>query len=273
VERTLAKRARLPETKSDRGPYRTPSAAARGRLAIGYLPGPDEDLAVGQLRGGPERVAETLLAGALAEGWLRQGDDGGGYHVTTQAATGTVGDDYRSTLSLAANSAGVVSARDAAWHAYRYATDNRRLFVAQLRAGHLVRPIAARLTRCLVAAAGCALLVCIGVVNLWPHRPLHRPDWALPVALVVTVVFAVFIVASAGKSRVGVDYLVWLDSATRSLLGNVQGRIISSPRDIRLAVAVAGASALPAVLRNHFPSEELRDAANPGRLANNEDNF
>src|SRR4051812_38264329 len=59
-------------------PYRTrgmPPPPPRRRLAVGWVPKPDEFWAIAYLKGGTRGVANTLISAAMAAGWIAAATD------------------------------------------------------------------------------------------------------------------------------------------------------------------------------------------------------
>jgi uncharacterized protein (TIGR04222 family) len=267
VERTLADRRRPSKAETGRGLFRTPvfAAAAPGWLTVGSLPGPDGDgnLAVAQLRGGERAVAEALLAGALAEGWLLRVAKSARCHVSGQPAASGGAAGFQRALSRAADANGTVQVREAASAAYDAARELAPSLDANLRRSVLLRPPEATNARRRVIVKGGGLLLAVGIIVLaWVSGPLDSILGACPLAMVPALILS----WRKAKSCVGVEYLAWLRAATASLRSDVQRKPQPPAGDARLAVAIAGPAALPKVLRGVLPLAELRDVMQPSGL-------
>jgi uncharacterized protein (TIGR04222 family) len=258
VDRALAAHLPGPAPGGGRGPYREPDVAlAGGPLVIGWFPGPTDDLAVALLRGGPQAVAEVLLAGALVERWLTPAN-GGRFRVAPEPLADASVGPLHGALVRAVAADGTASEHDLANAAYGLAKEEVPALREKLRETHLVRSHKAVVARRLIVAAGGAFLLAVGAIRWIRGVELGHPVGLLTFELVVlSVALVLMFWRTIEKSSVGAGYVEWLDAATTSFRWHVQRQPDPRATDLRLAVAIAGAAALPAIVSARFPHAAL----------------
>ncbi len=229
-------------------PYRAQGSSApveRKRLTVGWIPKPDEYLAIAYLKGGEHSVANTLISAAMAAAWL----------TCLKEKPGT---------ALLAN---VMPPEDpglAAFHARLSAYHNPELTLAEVRnaatsaasslgagisrdldATGMVRSATTVRNLSLIPWLSGALVLGVGMIRLLRALELNRPASLLVLEMLfVMVIFVIMASTTSATSTLRKEYLRWLDDSTISLRTDVASGRRRDPTDVGLAVAVGGASVL-----------------------------
>ncbi len=212
--------------------YRGGEAPA-GQLEIGGIPRPEDVPALAYLFGGKRRVAETLVAGAFAEGWLSP-------ELTIVAMPqGAAQRQFHERLPDNGEKLSywqIHTAADAV--AARMSPALRDV----LERGGLLRTAATRRTLGAIVVGAGTLLIAVALVRMVVRSSLPGPaPFPLWLLLAMSAVGCVtFLMARYDKPRATNAYRSWLASVSHSLLADVNSGRRRDRDDIGLAVALSG---------------------------------
>lgn len=233
-------------------PYRAQGSSSpieRKRLTVGWIPKPDEYLAIAYLKGGEHSVANTLISAAMAAGWLTCLKENPGtallYSVMPPEDAGLamfharLAAYHKPELTLA-------EVRNAATLA---ASSLAAGITRDLGATGMVRSAVTVRNLSLIPWLSGALVLGVGMIRLLRAFELNRPASLLVVEMLfVMVLFVIVASTTSATSTLRTEYLSWLDDSTISLRTDVASGRRRDPSDVGLAVAVGGASALAAAV-------------------------
>lgn len=223
----LAPRTQRSATRSDDLEHR--------RFAIGFLPIEDEILGVAYLRGGAPRVAETLVAWATREGWVRRAEENRwvlkrlpktapawAASLTRPLTVGTITDD---SLARAAETV---------------ARQLEPRVASDLEHVGFLRSSAARVAGGVALVATSAWVVVLGAMRAARAPALGEPTWLLAGEVATVALASIGLVGMIGRRTSAADaWLAWLDTATTALRrDHASGRVLR-PDEVALVTAVS----------------------------------
>jgi uncharacterized protein (TIGR04222 family) len=254
----LLQRPALPPPTEDSptggdSPYRAAGlrpAPAHRPLTLGYLPRSDELYAIAYLKEGSRGVANLLIAQALAAGYLRPKSDGDAEEASTDelvfVKTATPSeplarafhDELRARKSI--DKAGLQTLAESS------AAASAPTITQQLESAALVPSEHARTVTAAVAVLVLLAALAIGGMRMIRLLTLHRYIAFLTMQMIFLGVVGLILALRQLKAPRGDEYLSWLDDATHSLRADVATGRRDGARDVGLALAVGGLTAVAA---------------------------
>lgn len=245
-------RSRDAAADAERGDDRAP---ARLPLREGVLPHASQHLSLAFLRGGRDAAADTLVAHALARGWLDTRPD-------EVRAARPPGDAPAEERELAAELGTGSRTPDKVLRAARAVIERRaeRLEEELIEDG-LLRPASTAALGRAVAVAAVAPLLLLGGLRLWAGVAAGRPVGFLALEMIAVLVALVWVSAVHRRTGRGDALLSWLDDASAALVVDVQNGRRRELSDVGFVSAIGHHGLLPAIAL--VPALFAADAARP----------
>lgn len=220
----LAPKSRRAASRSDDLDHR--------RYAVGFLPIEEEILGLAYLRGGVPKVAETLRAWAIGEGWIvRAEEDRWILKRLPRAAAPWASTFSRPLATGTITDARLASAADAA------ARELEPTLLADLEGVGFLRSSAARAAGSITVLLLSSWVIVVGAMRVARAPALGEPTWLLAGEVATVALAALGLAGLVGRRTSAADrWLGWLDRATTALRRQPQQR---RAEDTALATAMS----------------------------------